>query len=89
MKNGFIDYNVLISECAEDERNLLSELLFKTEFEDPEKIFMDCCKRLKTKKRQTLLHELQEKIKKAELDNNNVLLKTLLQEKQEVLRLKV
>jgi DNA primase len=89
MKNGFIDYNVLITECAEDERNLLSELLFKTEFDDPEKIFMDCCKRLKTKKRQALLHELQEKIKKAELDNNNILLKTLLQEKQEVLRLKV
>jgi DNA primase len=89
MKNGFIDYNVLIAECAEDERNLLSELLFKTEFDDPEKIFMDCCKRLKTKKRQALLHELQEKIKKAELDNNNILLKTLLQEKQEVLRLKV
>ena len=89
MKNGFIDYNVLISECAEDERNLLSELLFKTEFEDPEKIFMDCCKRLKTKQRQALLHELQEKIKKAEVDNNNILLKTLLQEKQEALRLKV
>ncbi|MCK5511654.1 MAG: DNA primase [Thermodesulfovibrionia bacterium] len=88
MKNGFIDYNVLISECAEDERNLLSELLFKTEFDDPEKIFMDCRKRLETKRHQALLYELQEKIKKAESDNNNSLLKTLLQEKQELLRLK-
>ncbi len=88
MKDGLISYNDLISECDGDEKNLLTELAFKTDFEDPEKIFKDCLNRLKSKKRQILLYELQDKIKKAELEKNNSLLRTLLLEKQRLLRLK-
>lgn len=87
MKSGLIDYNILISECDEEEKKFLRELLFKTAFEDPEKVFEDCFKRLKSKKRRMLLHELQDKIKKAESEGNNSLLNALLVEKQKLLKL--
>lgn len=88
MKGGLINYNALLSKCDEEERNLLTELSFKVEFEDPEKIFKDCLNRLKSKKRQILLDELQDKIKKAEQERNENLLKALLLEKHKLLRLK-
>jgi len=99
MKNGLTDYNILITKCEEEERNLLTGLLFKserlsgirtedseTELADPEKIFRDCLKRLKSKKRQILLYKLQDEIKSAELEKNDGLLKSLLQEKQKLLK---
>jgi len=93
MRGGLTDYNMLISKCEEEERNLLTELLFKSEqidsraeLSDPEKIFRDCLKQLKSKKRQILLYELQDKIKKAELEKNDGLLKSLLLEKQKLLK---
>lgn len=88
MTGGLISYTALISECGEDERNLLTELLFRTGFENPEKIFRDCLKRLKSKKRQSLLNDFEDKIKKAELEKNYSLLKSLLLEKQKLLKLK-
>jgi DNA primase len=88
MKSGVFDYNVLIADCAEDERKLLTEVLFEDKFDNPDKIFQDCLKRLKSKRRQMLLNELQEKIKRAELNRDSDLLKTLLFKKQELLRLK-
>jgi DNA primase len=88
MKSGVIDYNSLIADSDENGRSLLTELLFKNTFEDPEKILEDCLRRLKSKKRQMILNELQEKIKKAELDKDRELLKKLLFKKQELLRLK-
>jgi len=88
MKNGLVSYDNLISECEGDEKNLLTELSFKAGFEDPEKIFKDCIKRLKSKKLQVLLNELQDKIMKAESEKNDVKLKTFLLEKQKLLSLK-
>jgi DNA primase len=92
-RDGLADYNILISECEEEERNLLTELLFKlerldseAELADPEKIFRDCLKRIKSKKRQMLLHELQDKIKRAELDKNDGLLRSLLLERQKLVK---
>jgi len=84
-KGKLIDYNNLISECSEDERSLITELLFRTEFEDPEKTFKDCLIRLRSKKYQKLLHELQDRIKKAEAEKDFNMLRTLLQEKQRLL----
>ncbi|MEF9425643.1 MAG: DNA primase [Candidatus Mariimomonas ferrooxydans] len=87
-RDGLIDFNALISECDEEEKNFLTELSFKDDLENPEKIFKDCLNRLKFKKRQVLLYELQYKITKAELEKNGSLLRTLLLEKQKVLGLK-
>lgn len=88
MQGGLTDYNTLIAECGDDEKSLLTGILFNTEFENPEKIFRDCLKRLKSKKRSFLLNELQDKIKRAEQERDNTLLKTLLLEKQKLLKLK-
>ncbi len=88
MKDGLISYNDLISECEGDAKNLLTELAFKTDFEEPEKIFKDCLNRLKSKKRQILLYELQDKIKMAESEKNKNLLTALQLEQQKLLKLK-
>jgi DNA primase len=88
MKGGLISYNALVSECDEPERNLLSDLYLRDGFEEPEKILQDCAKRLKSKKRQSLLQELQHKIRIAEREKNDSLLKTLLIEKQRQLKSK-
>jgi len=84
-RDELIDYNNLFSKCSEEERSLITELLFRTEFEDPEKTFKDCLIRLKSKKYQKLLLELQDRIKKAEAEKDFNLLKTLLHEKQRLL----
>lgn len=88
LRDGLIDFNALISECDEDEKNLLTELSFKADLENPEKIFKDCLNRLKSRKRQVLLNELQNKITMAELQKDGSLLRTLLLEKQKALGFK-
>lgn len=88
MKNGLTDYSALLSECDEDEKALLTELSFMSDFENPEKILKDCLNRLKSKKLQVLLHELQDKIKIAELEKNKNLLTALQLEQQKLLKLK-
>lgn len=88
MKNGLTDYSALLSECDEDEKALLTELSFMSDFENPEKILKDCLNRLKSKKLQMLLHELQDKIKMAELEKNKNLLTALQLEQQKLLKLK-
>ncbi len=84
--DAVISYGDLVSECEGDAENLLSELAFKTDFEEPEKIFSDCLNRIKFKKRQILLYDIQDKIKRAENEKNGILLKTLLMEKQKLLK---
>lgn len=88
MKNALMDYNALISECEEEERNFLTELSFKDAPEDAEKLLADCLNRLKNKKTQRLLHELQDRIKEAELKKDRELLRTIQLEQQRLLRLK-
>lgn len=81
-------YNILIAESGEREQALIAEIMFRHEMEDPDKVLEDCLKRFRDNKRQTLLHDLQKRIKKAERENNTALLRTLLREQQEQLRLK-
>jgi hypothetical protein len=88
MKKGFVNYEELVLNCDEEEKRLLTELMFRADIENPDKVLDDCAKRLYNKKRQTLLHELQHKIKKAEREKDDTLLRTLLQEKQKQLRFK-
>ncbi|GBE04860.1 DNA primase [bacterium BMS3Abin10] len=94
MEAGLISSNDLISECSEEEKNLLTALSLKTEFAfdtesgDPEKLLADCVKRIRFRKRQALLNGLQDKIKKAESEKDHHLLKTLQREHQKLLRLK-
>jgi DNA primase len=88
MKKGFVNYDDLILNCNEEQKSLLTELMFREDIENPDKVLNDCAKRLYSKKHRTLLHELQHKIKKAEQDKDDILLRTLLQEKQKQLRIK-
>ncbi len=94
MKNGSIGYDELISECSDEERNLLTELSLKSEFMldsesgDPEKLFRDCVKRIMFKRRRVLLDNLQDRIRNAEREKNHSLLKTLQMEHQKLLKMK-
>ena len=94
MKNGSIGYNELISECSDEERNLLTELSLRSEFMldsesgDPEKLLTDCVKRIMFKRRRALMDKLQGRIKSAELEKDYDLLKTLQLEHQKLLKMK-
>jgi len=88
MKNALMDYNALISECEEEERNFLTSLSFKDAPQDAEKLLGDCLNRLKSKKTQRLLHELHDRIKEAELKKDRELLRTLQLQQQRLLGLK-
>jgi DNA primase len=89
MKSGMLSYDSLAPECTEEEKNLLAGLLIKIEFEDPDKVFEDCLKRLKSRRHQAMLYELQHRIKKAEMQKNDSLLRTLLMEQQKHLKTRV
>lgn len=86
MKTGLVNYNTLLQECNDEEKAFLTELSFKTEFEDPEKILKDCLSRFKSKKQNILLRELQDKIKRAESEKDGASLRALLLEKQRLLK---
>ncbi|MBI4655017.1 MAG: DNA primase [Nitrospirae bacterium] len=87
IKEGAVDYNILISDADEDEKNLLTELLLKVDFDNPQKILEDCINRLRSKKRRILLQKLHDRIKEAELKKDITLLKALQLEQQSLLRL--
>lgn len=88
IKEGPRDFASLILKCDDGEKNLLTGLSFKKiDFEEPDKALEDCLKRLRSKRRQALLHELQDRIKEAELRNNRELLRTLQLEQQRLLGL--
>jgi DNA primase len=86
MKTGLVHYNTLLKECSDEGKAFLTELSFKTEFEDPEKILKDCLNRFKSKKQNISLRELQDRIKEAESGKDGVRLKSLLLEKQRLLK---
>ncbi len=80
INGGAADLNELLLQCEGEEKELLAKISFKEDFEDPEKAFDDCLKRLKDNKRRILLQELQDRIKEAELKKDNNLLKELLKQ---------
>ncbi len=88
MKEGMMDYDVLFSECRDDEKNLITELSFRADFDDVEKALGDCLNRFKKESRQRLLNEIQDKVKKAELKKDTRLLRVLQIEQHKLLGLK-
>ncbi|MBI4709765.1 MAG: toprim domain-containing protein [Nitrospirae bacterium] len=88
MKEGMMDYDVLFSECLDDEKNLITELSFRADFDDAEKALGDCLNRFKKERRQRLLNEIQDKVKKAESKKDARLLRALQIEQQKLLGLK-
>ena len=78
-----------MSRCEGEEREFLTGIALKEdyenpEFEDPEKALHDCINSMRENKRKFLLQELQQKIKEAELKKDFGLLKQLQQEHTEV-----
>ena len=89
IKEGTAEFNDLMSRCEGEEKDFLTGIALKEdyenpEFEDPEKALNDCIKSMRENKRQYLLQELQQKIKEAELKKDFGLLKKLQQEHTEV-----
>jgi DNA primase len=66
IKGGFLDFNDLLLRCEGAEKALLTEISFTDDFEDPEKVLIDCMKRIKDNRKKILLQQLQSKIKEAE-----------------------
>lgn len=86
IKGGLVDFNKLLLQCEEEEKNLLTEISFRADFEDPEKVLDDCLKRLKDKRRKRLLQEIQDQIKEAELKKDKDLLRKLQMKQHELLK---
>lgn len=80
IRDGLRGFNELLLQCEGEEKDLLTELLFKPDFENPEKALTDCVNRMKAKRRQALLQSLQHRIREAELRGDGVLLKSLLEQ---------
>jgi DNA primase len=91
IKEGTAEFNDLMSLCEGEEKDFLTGIVLKEdyenpEFEDPEKALNDCIKSMRENKRKFLLQELQQKIKEAELKKDFGLLKQLQQEHTEVIK---
>ncbi len=86
LKEGLTDFNELLSQCEGEEKDLLAEISFRDDFEDPEKVLNDCMKRLKDNRKKMQLQELQSKIKEAESKKDFNILKKLQAEQQRIFR---
>ncbi|MBI4842981.1 MAG: DNA primase [Nitrospirae bacterium] len=78
IRGGLTDFDKLILQCEEGEKWLLSDVIFKNDFEDPDKVLKDCLRCIKEKKHKLQLQELRDRIRDAELRKDDELLKKLL-----------
>jgi len=85
MKDITTHYDALLAECEEAEKGLLTEISFKADITDYEKVLGDCLNRFKSKKQKVLLQEIQEKIKEAEAKKDMGMLRALQIEQQRLL----
>lgn len=83
---GFFDFNELIIRCEEEEKNLLAEISLRDDFDNPEKVFEDCVRRLKNNRRKILLQDIQARIEEAEAKKDFNLLKKLQEEQHNILK---
>ncbi|RJQ13805.1 MAG: DNA primase [Nitrospiraceae bacterium] len=85
---GLTDFNELLSTCEGEEKDFLTEISLRDDFDNPEKGFDDCIKRITGNKRKRQLQELQGKIQEAESRKDFKLLKLLQAQHQEITRKK-
>ena len=88
IKEGLTDFNELLSQCEGDEKDFLTEVSLREDFEDPEKALEDCITRMRGNKKKLLLQGLQSKIREAETRKDFDLLKALQTEQHDLLRKK-
>lgn len=89
MKEGTDDLNELLSRCGGEEKDLLTAISLREDFENPEKALEDCLNRVRGNKRKILLQDLQKRIKEAESKKDVNLLRSLQAEHQKLLRNKM
>lgn len=85
IRKGLADFDKLMLQCDDDEKELLSEITLMPEFDDPDKVLRDCVAGIREKKRKLLIQELRGRIKDAEMKNDITLLREL-QMKQDSLQ---
>ncbi len=86
MKAGVTDFQGLLVQCEGEEKNVLTGISIRENFESPEKALTDCIKRLKDNRRTYLLKELQSRIRDAEQKKNLELLRQLQLEQQDLMK---
>ena len=77
IREGTTNFNKLLSESEAEEKDLLAEISFKADFENPDKVLEDCIKRFQENRRKILVQEIDSKIKEAELKKDFALVKRL------------
>ena len=86
VKAGLTDFNELLSRSEGEEKDFLTEVSLREDFENPEKALEDCVNRMKGNKRKILLQELQGKTREAEAKKDFNLLKSLQAEQHKLLK---
>lgn len=86
LRSGITDFHELLSHCEEHNKEFLTEISLRDDFENPQKALDDCINRIKVNRRKMLLQELQSKIRDAESRKDKSLLKSLQEEHQRLLR---
>jgi DNA primase len=85
IKQAPADLDRLLSTCEGEEKNVVTELSLLDDFEETDKVFADCIKRLKENRRKELSHELNARMKEAEKKKDFELVKKLQIEHQKLL----
>jgi len=86
IKSGVSDFHELLARSEGGEREFLTGISFDEDFENPEKVFDDCVKKIRGNRRKTMLQELQGRIREAESKKDLDLLRSLQAEQQKLLR---
>lgn len=86
IRSGVSDLHELLARAEGKEREFLTGISFDEDFENPEKVFDDCLKKIRENRRKTMLQDLQTRIKQAESRKDFTLLKSLQEEQQKLLR---
>jgi DNA primase len=82
IREGLTDFNKLTLKSNDVEKRLLSDIIFKKDFdeiglEDVDRVLNDCVRSIREKKRKLLIQDLSDRIKDAEKKKDSVLLKEL------------
>ena len=83
---GAVNLNDLLQKCEGEEKDVLSGISISPELADPEKVLSDCIRWMNKNKRETLMRELERKVKEAQAKKDHALQKKLQTELMELIR---
>jgi len=85
---GLTDPDRLLSECNEEERGLLTNIMLMEDFEEPERVLRDCLRAMMSKRHKAILKDIQAQINDAEKRGDRERLRSLQIKQHELIKMK-